>query len=210
MLLHLDIVPSVVALLAPGHHVNVLAEEVHQLPLSIWPPAPLSRTCQDIRNSLGPFVRAKGDKDPQDLTDIRYPRHLQAKKWFGHSLHGYNWWGVETAEKLKLLIRPYDDAPNVNSRYAVSNSSSTPVPTSNHQPSTKCPSEENVLPYQAPQSGTLLSPSWSRQKSELRSQRSSIFPFSDSTETKRIMSGWSWQLPPENPAGFVINQDEVF
>ena len=167
---------------------------LHLYVCSIWPPAPLSRTCPDIRNSLGPFVRANWDKDPQDLTDIQYPRHLQA----GH------------AEKLKLLIRPYDDAPNVNSRYAVSHSSSTPVPKSTHQPSTKCPSEENVLPYQASQSGTLLSPSWSRQKSELRSQRSSIFPFSDSTETKRIMSGWSWQLPPENPAGFVINQDKVF
>ena len=63
---------------------------------------------------LEPFVRANWDKDPQDLTDRQYPRHLQAEKWFGHSLHGYNWWGVETAEKLKLLIRPYDDAPNVN------------------------------------------------------------------------------------------------
>ena len=37
LLLHLDSVPGVVALLALGHHVNVLAEEVHQLPLPIWP-----------------------------------------------------------------------------------------------------------------------------------------------------------------------------
>ena len=41
------------ALLPSWHWVNVLAEEVHQLPLPIWHPAPPSRTCLDIRNSLG-------------------------------------------------------------------------------------------------------------------------------------------------------------
>ena len=38
----------------------------------------------------GTFCESKLGQRSQDLTDSWYPRHLQAVKWFGHSLHGYN------------------------------------------------------------------------------------------------------------------------